>query len=88
MKHFLPLISREDYESLHGILLTHLPETYNAWLDLHKKDKAAINKLGGLVGAVAIDVDEFKRFLIAKNARPNLQALERFTTKRACGLPF
>lgn len=88
MKHFLPLINREDYESLHSVLHAYLPDNHNEWLNLHKKDKAAITKLGGLVGEVAIDVDEFKRFLIAKNARHNLKALERFTNKKACGLKF
>jgi hypothetical protein len=88
MKHFLPLLDQQDYEAVYSILPAHLPGSYSEWLDLHKKDKAAITKLGGLVGEVAIDVDEFKRFLIAKNARHNLKALERFTNKKACGLKF
>jgi hypothetical protein len=82
---FLPLIGSEDYDAFRRLLNPDLPDTFDAWFNLHTEYRTDLRKKGEIVEEVEVNSHEFTRFLRATGRRANLKALEEFTLGKARG---
>ena len=72
----LPVIAPDDYEAFRGILGSHIPDTYDKWLDQFAKWEE-INR-GNKSGIRRVNVNpaEFSRYLDAPRAIPISRKLD------------
>jgi hypothetical protein len=74
-----PLIDMADYESFRTILGSHIPDTYDKWLDLRAKWEQNAIEDGFVIIDVKIDPDQFRRFRAATGSPANMNSLTKFT---------
>jgi len=71
----LPVIAADDYEAFRSILGSHIPDTYDKWLDQFTKwEKINSGNKSG-IRRVKVNSAKFSRYLDAPRAIPTLRTL-------------
>jgi hypothetical protein len=72
----LPVIASDDYEAFRGVLGSHIPDTYDEWLNLFAKweEINSGNKSG--IRCVNVNSAEFSMYLDTTRAIPALRTLD------------
>jgi hypothetical protein len=71
----LPVIVSNDYDAFRGILRSHIPDTYNKWLNLLTQWEKKWGGNGTPVRRVNINSREFSRHLDSTGHAPTLNEL-------------
>ncbi len=72
----LPVIALDDYEAFRTILKTHIPDTFDEWLDKFAKWEKEFQSRG--IVRINAYPAEFSRYLDTTGAIPNLRSLIDF----------
>jgi hypothetical protein len=85
---YIPVLAREKYETLRGILGSKIPDAFDDW-EQFLTDKAAKARAGlDTVRNVNVDPDEFARYLDTTHSQHDLDALDDFTAEKASGKSY
>ncbi len=79
----LPVIASNDYDAFRRILRSHIPDTYDEWLNLLAQWEKEWGRNGAPVRRVNVDAHEFIRHLAATGHTPTLNELFVFAVRFA-----
>jgi hypothetical protein len=71
----LPVIAADDYDAFRGILRSHIPDTYDEWLNLFAQWEKEWGGNGAPVRRVNVNARQFSRHLAATGHAPTLNEL-------------
>ena len=71
----LPVIASEDYDAFRHTLRSHIPNTYDEWLNLLAKWEKHWNSDGAPIRHVDVNPDKFARYLGTTGHAPTLNEL-------------
>jgi hypothetical protein len=80
---YLPIINPKDHNAFWRLINPDFPGTYDEWLKLHFKERAAFGRLGETVVDVQVYPNEFVRFCEARGCACTLKSLEDFAIEKA-----
>jgi len=78
-----PVISEKEYPAFRRDVGTHLADTYDKWLKLHREQIEEARRNGDTIAEIEVKYDEFVAYCRATGATPNANTLLDFTVKQA-----
>jgi hypothetical protein len=82
---FEPLIEPQDYDSFRSLLHSHVPDTYDEWLNLQAEKALPLTLAGHRIRNIKVNPDEFVRYCASMGKEYTLDSLREFATTIAGG---
>lgn len=82
---YIPTIAPADYKSFRDILNNNVPDTYDEWLYVARKNSLDNEAAGNVSEPVKVDPGEFSRYLRTVGAEPTAQSLRNFAFQKGSG---
>jgi hypothetical protein len=83
--YLLPRVSRQNYQTLHGLPGSDLPDTYDEWFKLFTKQKLERGQAGFDVHEIEIDPHEFAQYCGERGIPPDGHRLLDFANEKGVG---